>query len=78
LPSAPTPFVQRPSASTAFHPNVRDGRETPLDSKMEQNRNIKAMRGGVKGEAYVRSRCPIRRCRTFIHFSKRECGFLNV
>jgi hypothetical protein len=49
LPSAPTPFVQRPSTSTAFHPNVRDGRETPLDSRMEQNENIMVMRGGVKG-----------------------------
>ena len=39
-PSAPMPFVQRPSASTAFHPNVRDGRETPLDSRMEHNGNI--------------------------------------
>ncbi len=48
LPSAPTPFVRRPGASTAFHPNVRDGRETPLDSRVEQNGNIKAMRRGVK------------------------------
>ena len=32
LPSAFTPFVRRLSASTAFHPNVRDGRETAPDS----------------------------------------------
>jgi len=43
------PFVQRLGASTAFHPNVRDGRETPLDSGMEQNRNIERCVGRARG-----------------------------
>src|SRR5579871_179822 len=30
-----------PPASIAFHPNIPDVRETPLDSRMEQNGNIK-------------------------------------
>jgi hypothetical protein len=35
-------------ASIAFRPNVRDGRETPLDLRSEQNGNIKQDTPAVK------------------------------
>src|SRR5689334_4640839 len=53
LPSALTPFVRRLGTSTAFHPNVRDGRETPLDSRVERKGNILLMRGRVKWDKFA-------------------------